>query len=457
VKGSLSTRSLLAVAGLLLAALLYGAPGAAAGDEAAEKAPSRAAENAPPKLDARAWILVDARDGDLLTSHAPDRRLPIASTTKLMTAYLSLHELPLHKRVTMLPYDAIPGESLLGVPAGVRISVHDLLYGLILRSGNDAAFTLADAAAGSESAFVRQMNRRAAALGLSNTHYSNAIGLDAPGNYSSARDLVTLSRRLLQIPVFRRIADSRSAVLRSLDPNARIDTLNTLLQLEPWANGVKTGHTIGARYVLVGSGRRKGVELISAVLGAPTESQRDSETISLLDQGFSEYRLRHPVRRGRELADPEIRYSGGELPLRAVRTVAVGIRRGQHLRVTVRAPQEVEGPIPRGRRLGTATVSVDGRRAAVVPLRSARAIPEATSFDRVRTFISEHPIPLLAAVLVILGAAVLLRRLWRGLRQRRTENEEEKSVSPEQTQSERAERQTEREQQRGGDPGGGPA
>ena len=204
-----------------------------------------------------------------------------------MTAYLALQELPLAKRVRAAPYAAIPGESLLGLRAGERISVRDLLYGLILRSGNDAAETLAVAAAGSEPRFVRQMNLRAAALGLADTHYSNPIGLDEPGNYSSAADLLALSRRLLEIPAFARIARSRSAVLRSLRPPETIYTRNTLLLRAGWANGVKTGHTLGAGYVLVGSGRRDGVELISAVLGAPSEGQRDTESLDLLDYGFS--------------------------------------------------------------------------------------------------------------------------------------------------------------------------
>jgi D-alanyl-D-alanine carboxypeptidase (penicillin-binding protein 5/6) len=332
-----------------------------------------------------------------------------------MTAYLALQELPLAKRVSAAPYAAIPGESLLGLQAGERISVRDLLYGLILRSGNDAAETLAVAAAGSEPRFVRQMNFRAAALGLADTHYSNPIGLDEPGNYSSAADLLALSRRLLETPAFSRIARSRSAVLRSLRPRERIYTRNTLLLRAPWANGVKTGHTLGAGYVLVGSGRRDGVELISAVLGAPSESQRDMETLDLLDYGFSLYRTRRPLRREAQEASPSIRFAGGELPLLAARTVAVGLRRDQRLSVEVRAPAEVDGPVRRGARLGSAIVFVDGRPSARVPLLASRSIPEAGWFDRARTWVSDHPIPLLVAVFVILIGVV---SSWRLLRRR---------------------------------------
>ena len=122
-------------------------------------APRIRASPKPPKFEARAWALIDARTGAVLTSHAAARRLPIASTTKLMTAYVALHELPLDRIVRAAPYHPTYGESLLGLRPGQRISVRDLLYGLILRSGNDAAYDLARAAAGSEARFVRQMNR----------------------------------------------------------------------------------------------------------------------------------------------------------------------------------------------------------------------------------------------------------------------------------------------------------
>lgn len=375
---------------------------------------SPAAAAPPPRIEARAWALVDARTGEVLTSHALARPLPIASTTKLMTAYVALRELPLSRIVRAARYRPEYGESLLGLRTGQRISVRDLLYGLIMRSGNDAAYDLALAAAGSEARFVGQMNRYAAALGLSHTHYANPIGLDQRGNYSSAGDLAALTERLLRIPVFARIAAARSAVLRSVRPRRRIATINELLQMAPWVTGVKTGHTFGARYVLVGSGRRKGVELVSVAIGAPTDEDRFRDNLDLLEYGFSKYRRRLPVRAGRALAEPSIRFSGGGLPLRAVRTVAVGLRRDQRLSVEVRAPSEVEGPIRRGARLGTATVFVDGRRAATVPLRAGRAVPNASAFDRVWSFIEGNWIALaLAACVILIGAVFVLRRLIR--------------------------------------------
>jgi serine-type D-Ala-D-Ala carboxypeptidase (penicillin-binding protein 5/6) len=390
--------------GVLLALALLLAPTAFA-------APPRGPEG----IEARAWIVVDARSGDVLASEAAKRRLPIASTTKMMTAYVAMKELGPEKVVRAAPYEPIYGESLLGLRAGERISVHDLVYGLMLVSGNDAAHTLAVAAAGSEDRFVQEMNRYAAALGLADTHYANSVGLDERGNYSTAADLTTLARRLLRMPAFAKIVDSRTALLRSLRPPRRIDNSNDLLTMAPWATGVKTGHTFDAGYVLVGSGERDGVSLVSATIGEPTEESRFLDNLELLEWGFSQYRRRLPVRAGEDLAEPEIRFSGGNLPLRAERSLQVGVRRDQHFDLRVRAPEEVEGPIRRGARLGHATVFVDGRKVGTVALRASRSVPEASLFDRVRGTVADNSIPIGIGLFVILIIGmILLRRLARG-------------------------------------------
>jgi D-alanyl-D-alanine carboxypeptidase (penicillin-binding protein 5/6) len=394
---------------LLLAAVLacLSLPAAAS---AAPQQPQADAQQPGPQLAARAWGVIDARTGDILTSHAGNRELPIASTTKLMTAYVAMREMPLDRIVRAQPYRPEYGESLMGLRAGERISVRDLLYGLILRSGNDAAHTLAIAAAGSERRFVAEMNRYAAALGLSHTHYANPVGLDEEGNYSSAFDLMTLTRHLLGEPAFAKIADSRSAVLRSVHPPRRIATINELLLMAPWVTGVKTGHTFGALYVLVGSGQRRGASLISAVVGTWTDEERFDDSLALLEWGFSQYRQRLPVRRGQNLAEPEIRYSGGRLPLRAEHSLQVGVRRGQQLDLRVQAPQEVEGPLQRGARLGRANVFVDARKVGSVALRAGREVPQAGLFDRARASVADNLLPIGIAAFVILMIAVMLLR-----------------------------------------------
>lgn len=421
---------LILLLGLLACALLAAPAGAAemqsekkpeTPKQQKSKQPKQKKEKPKPKtpaeklgIYAKSWAVMDARTGEVLLSQAAKKRLQIASTTKLMTAYVAMKEMPLDKVVRAAPYDAEYGESLLEMEAGERISVRDLIYGLILKSGNDAAHTLAVRSAGSSKRFVAEMNRYAAALGLADTHYANPIGLDAKGNYSSARDLLTLTQRLLRMPEFAKISNTRSVELKSVDPPRRIETINELLLEQPWVTGVKTGHTWGAEWCLVSSGRKKGVDLISVALAAPTDETRYSDNLNLLEYGFSQYQKKKPVKRGEQFAEAEIRYSGGSLPLRAEHGIEVGIQKGQDLTFKVTAPGEVEGPIRRGAKLGRVKVYVDGMKAGAVPLVAARAIAEASDFDRARDFVENNWIPIALALFVILvGGAMLVRRLSR--------------------------------------------
>ena len=409
---------LLLIAGALwlCSAALAAAP--PSGETAAEK-PAKPKHRTPgPPVLARSWGLIDGRTGEVLVSHAGNRRLPIASTTKLMTAYVAIKDMPLDKIVRAARYEAEFGESVMGLRVGQKISVRDLLYGLILRSAGDAAHTLALRAAGSTPKFVAQMNRYAAALGLSNTHYANPVGLDQKGNYSSALDLMTLTRRLLAIPAFAKIADSREAELTSVTPRRHIKTINELLEEAPWVTGVKTGHTWGAAYVLVGSGSKDGTKLISVAIGAPTDETRFSDNLELLEWGFRQYRPKRVVHRGQSVAEPAIRYSGGSLPLRAARPLTVGLRKGQQVEIEVEAPPQVTGPIRRGERLGRADVFVEGSPAGSVALRAGRAIPKADFVDRARYFLRDNWIPIAAAICAILLCGMLLY-LRRSRRERR--------------------------------------
>jgi D-alanyl-D-alanine carboxypeptidase (penicillin-binding protein 5/6) len=407
--------------GALLAVLLGAlALGAAAG--AAEPSQGKDVKDQAkgPQVLAKSWALIDGRTGEVLTSHAGAERRLIASTTKLMTAYVAIKDLPLGKVVKARPYEYEYGESVMGLVPGQKISVRDLLYGLILLSAGDAANTLAIEAAGSVKKFVAQMNRYAAALGLTDTHYANPVGLDQKGNYSSALDLAALTEELEKIPAFAKIADSREATLKSVHPHRRIKSINELLEMAPWVTGVKTGHTWKAGYVLVGSGSRHGIRLISVAIDAPTDETRFSDNLELLEWGFRQYRRRVALPKGKELAGPAIRYSGGELPLRAAHSLKVGMRAGQRVAVEVDAPGKVTGPIRRGARLGTATVSVDGLRAGSVALVASRSVPAASSFDKARGFLGEHLVPLaIAACAILIGAMLLgrqIRRIRRGKR-----------------------------------------
>jgi serine-type D-Ala-D-Ala carboxypeptidase (penicillin-binding protein 5/6) len=404
------------------------------------------AQERPPRPEARAWVLVDATDGDRLAGRGISSRRAIASTTKLMTAYLALRELPLDKMLTAPDYQpSSPLESLAGLAPGERMSVRDLLYALLLESANDAAVTLAEGVSGSVPRFVREMNKAAAALGLTGTHYENPIGLDSAQNYSTAEDLAALTLRLRRDPLFRRIVDTPDAVLKTGGHTRQIANRNLLLDKVPWVNGVKTGHTLAAGDVLVGSGTRKGATLVSVVLGAPSESARDEGTLELLDYGFSLYHREAPVREGERVASPDLKYQGTTLPLVARRGVAVGVRRGERVDTSVTAPGEVEGPIARGERLGKATVSVDGREVGTVPVVAARAADEASFLEQARARYAG------VAILIAIGAGVILIGLVviRRARGRRLRSSEERMRSYEER-MQRRERHTvpEREAER---------
>ncbi|MGH2925264.1 MAG: D-alanyl-D-alanine carboxypeptidase family protein [Solirubrobacterales bacterium] len=336
---------------------------------------AHAATPGAPKIAARAWVLLDAHDHSLLAASHRDASRPMASTTKLMTAYLALRDLPLGRRITAPAYHPIPGESLLGLEQGERVSTRDLLYGLLLPSGNDAAVALADGAAGFTQAFVAQMNRTARRLGLAHTSYANPIGLDEQGNYSSPDDLAALALRLRRERLFRRIVDTPRTTLRTGDHPRTIVNHNDLIGDVPWVNGVKTGYTEDAGYVLVGSGTKKGVTLISVVMGAPSMAARDAGTLALLRYGFSLYRPVSAIKADRTIARVAVA-NGARDPLALVadHPVRVTMRRGQRPKVNVEAPGSAEAPIRRGQRLGRATVTVDGRPVGRTPLLARYAV-----------------------------------------------------------------------------------
>lgn len=376
-------------------------------------APGRAlAAPKPPELDARAWALIDARSGDRLAAESPGRPLPIASATKLMTARLALRELPLDRRLRVPPYQAAPAESVVGFAAGERVSVRDLLVALLLPSANDAAVALAEGVAGSSKRFVERMNREARRLSLARTSYSNPIGLDDRDNFSSAGDLARLARRLQADRRFRRIVAKPEATLRSGATPRKVETRNALLLSDPTVDGIKTGHTGGAGYVLVASAERKGVPLISVVLGAGSESARDSETERLFDYGFSRYRQRRPIRAGNEIGAVAVSHEDEPLPLLAQRGAKVAARPEQVVETRVEAPDEVEGPIDAGERVGRALVTVDGVEVASAPALAARDVPAPGALDRIAAPLA---VGLIAGGSMLVAVAVVA-----GLRRRRS-------------------------------------
>jgi D-alanyl-D-alanine carboxypeptidase (penicillin-binding protein 5/6) len=378
-------------------------------------APARAQEDDPPAITAPSAIVVESSTGDVVYERAADKRRAIASATKLMTALLTIESAELGEEVVASDYVAAPIESKLSLRPGERMSVADLLRGLMLESANDAAVTLAEHVAGTRSAFVRRMNQRARELELRNTRFSNPIGLDEAGNYSSARDLALLAIALRRHSFVRKVADRTSATLSTGYRERTIRNRNTLLTKDRRVNGLKTGHTAMAGYVLVGSRSRRGVTLVSVVLGTPSIAARDSDTLALLKWGADKYRRIEPVTRGALVGTPEIEYRrGATMTLVTGRGVRRVVRSGAEISVRdIGIPDTVAGPIRRGQRFGRREVRADGKLIAAVPVVASSGVPAADLPQRTKEWFTKPFALLLAAA--VLGATLLaLRRARRG-------------------------------------------
>ena len=388
--------------------------------------PARAQQDAPPQVSAPSAILMEASTGDVLFQRNATDRRAIASTTKLMTALLTMEHAELSDIVPASDYVAAPIESKLGLRPGERLSVADLLRGLMLESANDAAVTLGEHVAGSTPKFVKLMNRRARELGLEDTHFTNPIGLDAPGNYSSAYDLARLAVKLRRHSFVRKIADRRSATLSTGRPRPPVDNRNTLLAQDEAVDGLKTGHTTQAGYVLVGTRTKKHVTLVSVVLGTSSPTARDRDSLALLRWGAGRYRRFRPVFEGTVVdVAPEIRYRrGAQLPLvteQSKMRVVPADARITHEDVGI--PAVVEGPVARGQQLGLRRVYADGKLIVEVPIVSSATVPVADLKERTKDWFTK-PLALVLAGLVLGGTVLMARRIRRGPPRRRTPRSE---------------------------------
>jgi serine-type D-Ala-D-Ala carboxypeptidase (penicillin-binding protein 5/6) len=379
----------------------------------ATAAPDAAAQGPPPPVPgADAAIVVDGRNGEVMFSKKAGERHSIASTTKLMTALLTLDGTRPKTVFTAADYVAAPVESQIGLTPGERMRVADLLEALLLESANDAAATLAVGVSGSVDAFVEDMNERAEELGLEDTSYANPIGFDDPLNYSTASDLAALTLQLLQRPRFARIVDMPEAELESGARPRTIDNRNTLVASYPFVSGVKTGHTLGAGYVLIGSAEGRGdAKVVSVVLGEPSEAARDADTLKLLRWGLAFFHQVRVLDDRRVMARADIEYYDDErTALVPARNAVLTIRVGERVRRRVRAPDELEGPLDAGTRVGSVTVFVDGEPIRRVALVTARDVPGAGTW---RVLLSELGVPLtvLLVLAILLGAALAAMKL----------------------------------------------
>ena len=374
-------------------------------------APAVATAQPPPALSVSAAALYAPATHQLLYGVNAQKRVAIASTTKLMTALIILqHVHQLSTMFTQNDYTSAAVDSQIGLEPGERMSVHDLLLALMLPSADDAAEDLAfNVGHGSVARFVGMMNAEARTLGLRGTHYTTPIGLDTSGNYSTAADLVKLADYdMTHSAYFARIVALPRATLYSGNHVRTVTNRNDLVGRYPWIDGVKTGHTLDAGYVLVAAGHRGGMALISAVLGTDSETSRDANTLALLDYGTN-FRVWTPVRKGQLMAQPTVKEQPG---LHPTVTAAAGysriLPRSAPVRVQLAVPHQLVGPLPAQSVVGTATVT-DGRRVlARIPLVLTHRLPAVSGLTRATRFITR---PLTLAVIAAgAGAAALLLR-----------------------------------------------
>lgn len=343
---------------------------------------------APPRIQASSYILVNPATGEVLAQRAPDRRLPMASTTKIMTALVTLERARLDD-VATVPVAAAVGGSTADLVTGEELGIRDLLVGLMVPSGNDAAITLAVHVAGSESSFVALMNRRARELGLRNTRFQSPHGIDRPGHYSSVRDLVRLARVAMRRPLLRRIVAMRTARIPGPfgSGEREYEAQNDLLLANAEVDGVKTGHTSGAGYALVAHAERErlGMDLYAALIGSQTEARRVVDGTRLLDHGFRQYARATLIPRGQVYGRARIYLRPGvRVAYRAAGALVAPVRLGRPIVERVVAPPELEAPIRRGQEVGYVEVREGSRLVGRRKLVAARSVAAPGVLDRIR-------------------------------------------------------------------------
>jgi D-alanyl-D-alanine carboxypeptidase (penicillin-binding protein 5/6) len=359
--------------------------------------PDRAwAQEAPPgapKLNAGSWTLIDADTGLYLAGKDPNKRVPIASTTKLMVALVALDEgVDLDEQVTVSEDAAAYAGSIysnIGLYPYDRVSVRDLLKAALIPSGTDAVYALTEHLGdGSVDEFVAKMNDKAKELGLKNTHFEDPAGIDADGTYSSAADLAKIAREAMKYPEVREIVSEPEATISTQD--REIDVVNTNLLIVPNsgydygpATGAKTGTSPQAGPCLVASAKSGDESYIAVVLDAASDLQRYQAARTALEYGFGEYERDPLVKRGDPYAELKLPYRRGEtVNLIADRNVSA--LAGPGLEVERRATNEEVPPSAKtGTKLGTVAVSVEGRSVGSSPLVVQKGYEAASVWQKV--------------------------------------------------------------------------
>ena len=346
---------------------------------------------APPSINADAYLLLDYLTGEVLVAHNIDERLPPASLTKLMTSYILAEEvdagrLTLDDEVTVSrnawsQNPTFRGSSLMWIEPGKRVTVGELEKGIVISSGNDATVAIAEHIAGSEEAFVVLMNNYAEQLGLDATHFENTHGLPNPDHLTTARDLGVLAVATI------RDHPERYKVYRELSYTYNDITQynrNHLLREDETVDGLKTGYTREAGYGLVASAQRKGMRLVSVVMGSSSTASRKAETRSLLNYGFRFYETVRPLPLGESLVEHRVwKGLSEQVSLGVNEEIVLTLPRSRaELSQSIEVEAPLLAPLRKGDIVGQVVLSRDGESVAEIPLEVLAGVEAAGFFAR---------------------------------------------------------------------------
>ena len=334
-----------------------------------------------PTVAAKSYILQDFASGRVIAEHDADQRLPPASITKLMTAYVVSHELKAGN-ITLADEVLISEKAwrMVGsrsfIEVNTKVPVEVLLRGMIIQSGNDAAVALAEHIAGSEDTFAQMMNQYAQQLGMFNTNYQNATGLPDSDHYTTARDIAILSAAIIRdFPDHYKWYAEREYTYNNITQHNR----NKLLWRDSTVDGLKTGHTEEAGYCLAASAQRSGMRLISVVLGTRSENARAQETQKLFNYGFRFFETHDLYKTQDKITDIKV-WKGAEkqVNLGLEHSLAVTVPRGQYkeLVATTNIEQPIVAPITAGQKLGEVEIRLGDELIAKQPLIALQSIEE---------------------------------------------------------------------------------
>ena len=341
----------------------------------------------PPTISASNYLLLDSKSGQVLAEKGIDEKVNPASITKMMTSYVIADSLK-KGRISLddevfISENAYKAEgSRTFVEINTRVKIMDLIRGLVIQSGNDAAIALAEHLAGSEDAFVQTMNSYAKELGMQNTSYANSTGFTDDNHYTTARDIAILSKALINNhPEHYAIYKEKEFSYNGIKQNNR----NNLLWRDDAIDGIKTGHTEAAGYCLAASAVKKNMRLISVVLGTNSSNARINASQTLLNYGFSFYEAQTLYTPDKEILQQKIwKAEEDTVSLRVNEPVHVTIPRGryQDLKISSNISSQIIAPVSQTTSLGTLDISLDGVTIASAKLYPAQNIAEAGFFKR---------------------------------------------------------------------------